>query len=264
MPLPFLFLPMNKSTTFLLGAALALGLSAAAIGQEQPAPAKFKLDAGLVFARGDYGLAEDTDVWLWLVNPTLESRDWRVQASVPYVRLNGPASVVGGTGTGAANRTADGLGDVSLTLTRLFAADQTGWGTELGAKVKFPTADETKGLGTGEYDYAIQFDAYRAGATFTPYFNVGYQFLGSNAAYVMEDGLYATGGVLARASASTTVGLLGSWRERTFAGGDAGAEAMAFLQHTFGAGPMLKLFAMRGFTDASPDIAFGLMLGWNY
>lgn len=79
-----------------------------------------KLDTSLVFARGDYGLAEDTDVLIAMAMPTFEGNGWRLQGTIPYIRLDGPASVVGGTGTGAESRSESGLGDLSVTLARSF------------------------------------------------------------------------------------------------------------------------------------------------
>lgn len=242
-----------------------LGLGAAAGLTGQPATAtKVKLDAGLVFARGDYGLSADTDVLIGLLNPTVETEAWRLQASLPYVRLDGPASVVGATGPVIASRSASGIGDVSLTAVRKLGPDEHGWISELGLKVKLPTADETKGLGTGETDYTVQLDVFRTGGKVTPFATFGYQFLGRSAAYPMEDGFFSTIGFAMQASPHAVVGLAGNWREPTITAGKAGVEAMAFVQRKLTEKSRVQLFLLRGFTTASPDLAVGFTVGRDF
>lgn len=253
-----------KKTSTIAVLTLAAFFAASAVAQDQSKSPVMKLEVGAVFAQGDYGLASDTKVWLVTAAPSLELPNWRLQVNIPYVRLDGPASVAGGTGTGSVNRSSSGLGDTSVSATYLFGTNDSGWAAELSAKVKFPTGDEAKGLGSGERDTAIQIDAYRPGGKIIPYFNVGYQFLGSNAAYRMESGFFATAGAVSALNAATTVGLLGSWREKTIQGGDQGVEAMVFVQHKMAPRTALKVFALKGFTDASPNFAGGVSVGWEF
>ncbi len=233
-----------------------------AAGFAQPAEQPIKLDTSVVFARGDYGLASDTDVFIAMVNPTYETADWRVQASLPYVHLKGPATVVGNTGS-AQSYSASGIGDASLGVARKLGTAASGWATSVGARVKFPTADENKGLGTGETDTTVQIDVLKSGGTLTPFGTVGYQFLGHNANYPMKSGLFATAGVTSKIASGVVLGLAGNWRERIIEGGDQGVEAMGFVQHDLGESSHVQLFVLHGFTDASPNIAVGLTLGFK-
>lgn len=243
-------------------ALLTLIAAATGLAQATTSAPSIKLDSSLVFARGSYGLASDTDVFIALVSPTYESGDWRLQASLPYVHLKGPATVVGNTGgTSTGSRSASGLGDASLSVTRKIDADDNGWTTSIGAKMKFPTADEGKGLGTGEFDESIQVDVLKPGGSITPFAIVGYQFLGSSAAYPMKSGFFATAGLASKISSANTVGLTANWRERTISQGEQAFEAMVFAQHELTPSSHLQVFLMRGFTDASPDNTIGVTLG---
>ncbi len=241
-----------------------LTLAVVSTGFAEPTDSQVKLDTGLVFARGNYGLATDTDVFIALVNPTFETVDWRIQGSIPYVRLKGPATVVGNTGTAPKSFSTSGLGDASLAVTRKLGAMENGWSTAAGVKVKFPTADKNKGLGTGEVDTTVQIDLLKSGGTVTPFASFGYQFLGRNANYPMKDGLFATAGFTTKVSQGLVLGLAGNWREKIIDGGKEGVEAMAFAQHDFNSTSHVQVFVLRGFTDASPDIALGLTLGFNF
>lgn len=242
---------------------LVFVLAGAATGFAQPKDQSVKLDTGFVFARGSYGLATDTDVFLALVNPAYETTAWRIEGSVPYVHLKGPATVVGNTGSSTTMHSASGVGDATLALTRKFAATEQGWSSSLGAKVKFPTADEDKGLGTGKMDTTVQVDLFKAGGTITPFVSAGYQFLGHSDAYPMKSGFLTTAGVTTKIS-SSIVGLAGNWRQRMIEGSDHAIEVMAFVQHPFNERGRIQLFVLHGFTDASPDLAAGLMLGFTF
>lgn len=245
------------------GSCFAQSASTAQTVQTAAAP-EIKLDTSVVYARGSYGLPTDTDIFIALVNPTYETADWRLQASFPYIWLKGPASVVGNAGTAAASRTESGIGDASVTVTRKFDPGTSGWYTSFGAKVKFPTADENKGLGTGQTDAAFQFDVTKKFGDLTPYATVGYQVLGRGALYPMKDGFFGTLGVITLVSDETSMGLAGNWRQPTISGGASASELMVFAQQKITDSSHFQVFVLHGFTDASPSFAIGAMLGWKF
>lgn len=230
----------------------------------QPAAApEIKLDTSVIYARGSYGLPTDTDIWMAQVSPTYETTDYRLQLAVPYIWLKGPASAAGGVGATAASRSESGVGDVSVTGTWKLAPTD-GWYTSVGAKVKFPTADDAKGLGTGQTDAAFQFDAAKKFGDLTPYATVGYQFLGRSALYPMKDGAFATVGVISPISDQAMFGIGGNWRQPTFTGGKSAEELMLFIQQKMSGSSHFQIFALHGFTDASPSFALGATLGWKW
>ena len=255
---------LKTALSVLALASVATGFAQSSAQTTQPPEPSTKLDSSLVFARGSYGLATDTDVFIALVSPTFESADWRLQATVPYVHLKGPASVVGNTGTSTVSHSASGLGDATLAVTRKLGVGDNGWTTSIGAKVKFPTADKNKGLGTGEFDESIQADVIKPGGSITPFATLGYQFLGHSTAYPMENGFFATAGFASKVSSENTVGFAANWRARTISQGKQAFEAMVFAQHNLTASSHFQVFFMRGFTDASPDNTLGLTLGLTF
>ncbi len=253
-------------STILKAAASAFMLAGLTTGLAQQAePLKIKLDTSYVFTRGDYGLPQDTDVSIFLLNPTVEVDQWRFQASIPYVRLDGPASIVGNTGAPTlVSRSTHGLGDLTLSAGHKLETESSGWSSDLSVKVKFPTADDAKGLGTGEMDTMVQMDAFKVGGKITPYATLGYQFLGSNASYPMKNGAYVTAGFAGQVSPGLTMGLAGNWRQPIVVGGKAGVEAMAFVQRKFSEQSRIQAFVLHGFTVASPNIAIGATLGFSF
>ncbi len=257
-----------QSRILKIASLAALVVLAGVCVAQTPAPAseEIKLDTGLVYARGSYGLPSDTDITIALVNPTYETEDWRLQASFPYIWLKGPASVVGNAGTAAASRTEHGVGDATFAVTRKFGVVADGWSASFGGKIKFPTADENKGLGTGQTDVSFETDVFRKIGRITPYGTLGYQFLGRSDLYPMKDGLFGSLGLvtLVPQSPGLTVGVGGNWRQPTISGGSQAVEAMAFLQQKFSARSHLQVFLLHGFTDASPTLAVGATLGLKF
>jgi hypothetical protein len=255
---------MQAPTLKSLVPCLVLALAAGAGFAQNAAPAapapEIKLDTGLVYARGTYGLPTNTDIFMALVSPTYETPDWRLQASFPYIWLRGPASVVGNAGTVATSRSEHGIGDATLAATRKFAAAD-GWFPSFGAKIKLPTADDAKGLGTGRTDLSLEGDVAKKFGDITPYATLGYQFLGRSAQYPMKDGLFGTLGFVTNLTDQTVFGLAGNWRQPTISGGASAQELMAFVQQKITGDSHLQFFVLHGFTDASPTLAVGATLG---
>src|SRR3546814_6362082 len=63
----------------------------------------------------------------------------------------------------------------------LYSNTQTVFGLDLTGKVKFGTADEDEGLGTGQEDYSGLLDAYQQFGEWTVFGGVGYTTFGDSA-----------------------------------------------------------------------------------
>lgn len=229
------------------------------------APYPWSVDVGLNYVTGDYGLNEDTDVWVQTTAITYEQAAWRFNATVPLVSISGPASIVGDVGRGT-TATERGLGDVTLAGTYQFIQPETGFADfDFTTRVKLPTANEDKGLGTGKTDVNLEVNYHHNLGTVTPFATIGYRFLGHSAAYPLKDGFYTTLGLAAPISdGGSTAGLALTWRERIVDGADHATEAMAFLSHPLDARWKLQGYALAGFTDASPNFGGGGLVGYKF
>ena len=124
---------------------------------------RFTAELDTFYLSGDYGGTETTDIWY--VPLILRAWGERHEFSlvVPYLRIDGPASVVVGDRGGVPSSAEvsggpekrDGPGDL-VVRGELFFLTGDGrrkpWLSGLG-RIKLPTADEQEGLGTGEPDY---------------------------------------------------------------------------------------------------------------
>jgi hypothetical protein len=268
----------------------------------EPAPTEpvstIQLGAGFDYSRGDYGFSEDTEVFSVPLLLTYTTSKWIFRGSVPYIRIDGPADAVGTSGgTGGASgggvgglgglvpglpgsnsggsRSAtnparpsssseSGMGDVVLGATRMLGPILGPVQVDVTARVKLPTADEDKGLGTGETDYYAQTDFYYVGERFIPFATLGYRFMSDSDRYELKDGAYVSIGSAYRLNETTRSGVSLDWRQRLVDGGDDATEASVFVAHDLSTDLNLTLYALTGFTEASPDFGMGGSVNYRF
>lgn len=228
----------------------------------------WSLSSGFDYSSGDYGLSEDTRMLAVPLTATYRSDTWTFRASLPYLRVSGPAYVVpelGGVGgVRPVSTTESGVGDLILSASYALPFREGSPAFDLSAKVKLGTADDAKGLGTGESDFYAQADVYQVFGDFAPFGTLGYRVLGDPAGFDLKDGLFAAAGVSYRWSEPTRIGGVFDWRQRTVDGGDAAFEFTAFVTHRFDDRWRLQVYVVKGFTDASPDAGIGTVVGYSF
>lgn len=265
---------MNKH---LLTAVALLALPFAARAQDSnppappPTPATIKLGIGYDYSRGDYGLAQDTEVTFVPVHLSYDVGRWAFKTSIPHITIEGPATVVaGGTGSGGGAPTRptttseSGLGDITMSATYHARPVPGELNIDLTGRVKFGTADKDKGLGTGEADYYVQVDMYQNFGAITPFANFGYRFLGTSPAFQLEDGFYATAGAAYRLTSSTIIGAAYDWRSRIIDGAEHGTDALGFVSYTPNENWNILGYVLIGFNDASPELGLGTLLSYKF
>jgi hypothetical protein len=251
------------------GLALALA-GAGAFAAEAP---RYSLTTGLDFSSGSYGSSADTEMWYLPITLKYERGPATVKLTVPYLRITAPSS--GGTfigydeegrpiySGGTGRTTQEGLGDVVLTYSHsLFDQPVNHFLLDLGAKVKLPTADQDKGLGSGKADYGVFADAYYLAGAATPFLTVGYRVLGDPAGVDLRNVWQGTLGLAYKLGERDSAGFMWDVRQASTAGGDGMNELTAYWAHKLGDGYKLQAYGVAGFSDASPDYGLGLMVSY--
>src|SRR5688572_22906250 len=177
-----------------LPSALMLGLllagPALSAEPDSAAPPVWTVGSGVSYSQGDYGFATDTEFFSAPLNLGYEGRSWLLRASIPWITIEGPAANTGGGGVPRPTTASEsGLGDIFVSATYRFGEVLGPVHAAFTGRVKFPTADEARGLGTGETDYYSQLDFYRVLGSATPFVSLGYRFLGDSAVYQLKDGV---------------------------------------------------------------------------
>lgn len=228
------------------------------------ANASFEAATGVDYSIGGYGAVTDTSVVSIPIDLKAQLGRLRLQASLPYVFLKGPGQLVGGVVVSDPNSTTsvkrDGIGDLNLSAAYMLNRESGALPAfELGGGVKLPTAKST--IGTGETDYSVTLSAYKSLTSEVMLFgSIGYSWLGSPAAYKLENGVVASGGLNLRPNENQNYGVSVSYREPVAAGlkGQAVVSPYMTLRATKTWG--FTLYGMAGFNNASPRWGAGLRL----
>lgn len=145
---------IGRTARDLSRAVVFLALASAAMAQEYP----WQVESSITADTGKYGTDQKTDLFYWPVTLKHYFSQGDVALSVPYIDLDtqGGQTVVDGAVVQGKGSGGSGLGDVLVKgrYNVVAQAEQRPF-VDLVARLKLPTADEDKGLGTGETDVGI-------------------------------------------------------------------------------------------------------------
>ncbi len=168
----------------------------------------------------------------------------------------------------ALSELAPGLGDLVMKG-RLYLFDDPGSSSPLPGlasfvKVKFPTANETEGLGTGEFDlgFGVEFD--KQIRDFSLFADAGYTFIGEPPGTDLRNRISAGVGVGYDLSRNHSASVSLAWSRSLVEGADDPADIFFdfkwLITRTFSFTP----FASFGLTDGSPDFGVGFQTSWRF
>jgi hypothetical protein len=226
---------------------------------------------GADFSSGDYGKRETTEAFALQLAAKYETGRWTYRFSVPWLRISGPSNVIGAGADGVVlpgevgdRRRVSGLGDVVAGAAYTFGGTGSAYAVDVGAKVKLPTADEAKGLGTGKADVSVQADFFRRIGALTPFATLGYRRYGDPAAFELENAVFGALGLAYAESPESTVGAAYDFREAIVAGGARAGELSLFLSQRLKPNWKLQVYLVKGLAEASPDAGVGAVLGYSF
>jgi hypothetical protein len=248
---------------------------------------RFSLSAGADYSSGKYGTDTTTDIWSVPVAAAYQTDRWTFKLTVPYINISGAGNVIPGVGKvnngnpkgrgrgngggttpvpgTAASGSASGLGDITASAGyQLFASTDRTFGLDLTGKVKFGTADENKGLGTGKNDYGLSLDTYKVSGDWTAFGGVGWMKYGSSQYIQLKNGFNANIGADYKLGASDNIGAYYYYRERIADTGAAQSEIAAYWNHKFNDSLRVQAYALAGFADGSPDYGVGASLKYTF
>lgn len=244
-----------------IAAALCAGMLLACAAQAQEGP--LTLGAGLHYSSGDYGTGSTTRITSLAATARYDSGPWTYRATVPYLRVDGDTSVIPGVGRvrggAGSSSTESGLGDIVLgaTYAAYYDAAST-FGVDLTGKVKLPTADENKGLGTGEADFVFLVDFYRTFDRVTGFAGIGYHILGDAPGLPLDNVWSANLGASYKLDERDSAGVSLDGRERAAPGSARQRELTGFFTRKLDRFWKAQAYALIGLADGSPDWGFGL------
>jgi hypothetical protein len=226
----------------------------------------FKAGAGVDYTSGEYGGTETINQVYVPVGVAYRAARWGMRLTVPYVSVDGPGTIIdsGGEFIAGPDESRSGLGDVVLgvALYDVVRDDDAGFYVDLGAKVKFGTASDTDGLGTGENDYSVQADVLKNFDRLALFGTFGYKLRGDPQGVDLRNVGFGTIGGDYRVASRTRIGLMYDYRPSAISGGDALQEATAYASFSSGR-TSIQPYLVAGFSDSSSDWGAGLSIGWR-
>jgi len=241
----------------LAAAVFALGGSGVQAGE-------LTLSSGFEYTSGKYGDRDASTSWYVPFVARYEHGLATLKLTVPYLRNTGAVSrTPDGVAIPGSGGTQEGWGDVvaSAGMALLSRGDLSVDGV---AKLKLPTADPDKGLGTGKADWSLQADAYWRSGALTTLLILGWKKYGDPDGVDFRNPLFASLGLSWRLSATTSLGVFHDWRERLTQRGAEISEATFYLSWKPAPDWKLQVYAVRGFSDASPDLGVGTLLSRTF
>jgi len=141
----------------------------------------------------------------------------------------------------------------------LYVSNDANVVVDLTGKIKFATADETKGLGTGENDYTLQFDAFRFFDRLSLQGTAGYRLRGDPPGFELNDVFLASVGSAWLASDRMMFGMYFDYREASISGIDDVQELSGFASFRLSRAWRMELYAFTGLTNSSTDFGGGIL-----
>lgn len=229
------------------------------------------ISASVDYSSGDYGLDEDTDILYAPLSLRYDAGPFRFKATASYIRIEGPGSVIGGGIPVRVDNprqegvtTEQGLGDTVLSVGYGLPYREGLPFVELTAKVKIPTADEEKLLGTGEVDYGLQMDLTHQFGNLMPMATVGYRVYGDPDDYELDDTFFGSVGLGYLIGSRASMGASVDYREPASEASDDQVELVPWVSWRMSDSWSVNAYGLIGFTDSSPDTGAGLMFSFGF
>jgi hypothetical protein len=267
---------MNKSVSIII-LFILLGISQAAMALERTRlglvkEGEFSLITGLNYQEGDYGTPESTSLWRVPISITYRKTNFSLFASVPllYASSEGDIIITNKTTMPKKNappppptvsteqQTESGIGDIVLSGSYFFMPDFRNEITyRLTGTVKLGTADETKGLGTGENDFAVEggvtknIDEYILSGT------IGYEISGDSPSFTYNDVFFGTLGLTRQLAMNKQIGSLLYFSQAHTDNTEAPLELSVFYSQPIAKSRDIYLYLGKGLSNGSPDFSVG-------
>lgn len=242
------------------------------------------------YSSGDYGAGSKTTIWYVPLSLQRQFKDGDLTLVVPYVSVTGDCSVTLLSGVpnrtnhqcgaptperGRRKRNPDvpdpivtnsGLGDVVLRG-RYYVVDGTGLVPTLAvtARLKIPTADAEKGLGTGEPDEGVGVELTKTlGDKWVSFADAGYTFIGKPPGVDLRNQWYYDAGLGYYVTKELLVSGYYEYYRSLLAGYQAPQDFLFAVNYTLSGGWALNGSTQIGLSDGAPAYALSVGIAYGF
>ncbi len=237
------------------------------------------VSAGFDRSSGTYGSNRTSNSLSVPVTLSYDTDNYGFALTASYLRQTGPAGTFAGSRirpVGVANPVVSesGFGDITGSVTRyLINDDETGLSVDLKGEIKFATANQSRGLGTGKNDYSVEATVNKDYSTFGVSGSLGYSVLGSPGSVVvsgvqqniiLHNIFYGSVGATYKMSESTKAELVYNKQQAPEIGEFQQKDITAILNFKLSKGKSLHIYVLRGFAKGSPDWGSGASVSTSF
>jgi hypothetical protein len=133
-----------------------------------------------------------------------------------------------------------------------------------GLDVKFATADESKGLGSGETDYVVSANMFHNMGNATPFLKIGYKVRGDSSQDSLENGLIATVGLDYQLSGKYSIGYMYEHLDARRNSTDDLRSSVMYGSYEISSDVSLTAFIQFGHSDSAADKGVGAALVYSF
>jgi hypothetical protein len=264
---------MQKKSAVSCVLSLCIGAARCALGADD---GEFSLGTGLNYSTGNYGTSTETKILSIPFTARYDEGPWTLKLTVPYLRVTGPANVIPGIGRfdtsgrrsrrqGQATTTESGIGDTVMAATyNAYYDSATKGGVDVTARLKLPTADADRGLGTGSTDESFQLDLYKTTDRVTLFGDLGYTFFGHSDFVQLQNAFNYGAGASFKLDATDSAGLSLDARRRVTPGGPPQRELTGFWNRRIDKARTMQAYLLKGFANGSPDWGAGVSAAYAF
>lgn len=221
---------------------------------------------GQEYSEGDFGDVSRTYISATNFSIKYQTEQWVFRVSSAWLHVTSPSGVTPDgdfvdTQSVERKTTVEGQADLNLSASiTLLDQDQSLIGLDVMGKVKIPTADEDKFLGTGEFDYGLSMDVYQRFEAWVPYGILGFRWRGDSPEVDYHNVLSAALGTDYYFNERWRAGISYDWQERSTDFSDNIQEITADINYLIDVDNKMNLFLFKGYSNASPEWGGGLSL----
>ncbi|MBT8045771.1 MAG: hypothetical protein KJN67_01270, partial [Pontiella sp.] len=228
----------------------------------------FKYSGGLDYSSGKYSDSETTTILYLPYRAGYKQGNFSGQIAVAWISIDGPGTVVGGgdggvvlPSDGGESRRESGVGDTWVSLTYEIEQFPYEFGyLDVTGKLKIPTADEDKGLGTGEADLKLVLDYMYPLGRLTPMVTLACTKKGDPDGIDLRNVFYCSAGADWRHSKKISFGATLDFQQASVRGVDNPLDFFSYLSYKLSPTYSLTPYLYFGLSKGSPDVGGGLQV----
>lgn len=179
---------------------------------------------------------------------------------------NGPCAASAVAASSSSPRTTEsGVGDVVGAVTyNLIDNQETGVVADITGRVKLGTASETKNLGSGKTDYALQGYVEKSWGAPSLSLGLGYKWLGRSTGSAFDGVKFGSFGGGYKLSKEASLGVSYDWSDAAVSGGVRSKEFSVYGSYRLNQQYKINATLYHGLSDASPDNGGGISVSYSW